>query len=147
MDAAVVTRADIERVTERFIRTMNRHDPRGLAALYSENCIVASPLFSELHGRAAVEESFREWFRIFPDIEFRLETAVIDPPHASVATMNTATHEGELFGLPASHKKIEFRTVRLVEIEDGLIGAERRIYDFTGLLVQLGVIRAKPAKP
>jgi hypothetical protein len=31
--------------------------------------------------------------------------------------------------------------------DDGLIEHERRIYDFTGLLVQIGVLRAKPAKP
>jgi hypothetical protein len=31
--------------------------------------------------------------------------------------------------------------------EQGLVAHERRIYDFTGLLVQLGVLRAKPAKP
>jgi hypothetical protein len=30
---------------------------------------------------------------------------------------------------------------------DGLIAHERRIYDFTGLLLQIGVLRAKPAKP
>jgi len=60
--------------------------------------------------------------------------------------VTTATHEGELFGLPASHKKIEFRVVRLVTAEDGMIQTERRIYDFTGLLVQLGVLRARPAR-
>jgi hypothetical protein len=37
---------------------------------------------------------------------------------------------------------------RLMKLnDDGLIEHERRIYDFTGLLVQLGVLRAKPAKP
>jgi hypothetical protein len=35
-----------------------------------------------------------------------------------------------------------------MEMDDqGLIAHERRIYDFTGLLVRLGVLRAKPAKP
>jgi steroid delta-isomerase-like uncharacterized protein len=147
MAAAAATRADIERLTDRYIATMNRHDPKGLASLYAPNCRIDSPLFSAIHGRPAAEESFREWFRIFPDVEFKLETAAIDPPNASITTLNTATHEGDLFGLPASHKKVEFRTVRVVTFGDGLITTERRIYDFTGLLVQLGVLRAKPAKP
>jgi hypothetical protein len=30
---------------------------------------------------------------------------------------------------------------------EGLIATERRFYDFTGLLVQVGILRAKPAKP
>jgi hypothetical protein len=31
-----------------------------------------------------------------------------------------------------------------MEMRDGLIADERRIYDFTGLLIQLGVLRSKP---
>ena len=147
MAAPVMGRADLERLTERYFTIMNRHDPRALAALYAPECAVESPLFSSLRGRPAVEESFRKWFVIFPDVEFRRESTIIDPPSVAVATVATATHEGELFGLPASHKKIEFRVIRLVTVEDGLIQTERRVYDFTGLLVQLGVLRARPAKP
>jgi hypothetical protein len=31
-----------------------------------------------------------------------------------------------------------------MEMVDGLIAHERRVYDFTGLLIQLGVLRSKP---
>jgi hypothetical protein len=50
--------------------------------------------------------------------------------------------------MPGTNRHIEFRNARLMNLDaDGLIAHERRIYDFTGLLVQLGVLRAKPAKP
>jgi steroid delta-isomerase-like uncharacterized protein len=147
MRHAVMSQTDLQRVTERFIAATNAHDASAIAALYAPDCIVESPFFSSLEGRAVVEESFDQWFAIFPDCQVTLESMIAEPPRVAVATVMTATHEGELFGLPASHKKVEFRIVRLVEIEDGLIAKERRVYDFTGLLVQLGVIRAKPAKP
>jgi len=35
--------------------------------------------------------------------------------------------------------------VFLVDIKDGKIQHERRVYDFTGLMIQLGVLKAKPA--
>jgi len=35
----------------------------------------------------------------------------------------------------------------LMTIEDGLIMHQRSVFDFTGLLVQVGVLRAKPGKP
>ena len=142
-----MSRSDLERVTTLYLESMNNHDPEALAALYAPDCVVESPLFASLHGRAAVEESYRQWFRIFPDVEFRAESVVIDPPAAAVLTRNSATHDGELLGVPPTRKKIEFRTMRVVTVADGLIASERRIYDFTGLLVQLGVLRAKPAKP
>jgi hypothetical protein len=30
------------------------------------------------------------------------------------------------------------------ELRDGLIVRERRVYDFTGVLVQVGLLKAKP---
>jgi steroid delta-isomerase-like uncharacterized protein len=147
MHHAVMSQTDLQRVTERFIADMNRHDVPAIVALYAVDCQVESPFFSTLHGRAMVEESLRQWLAIFPDSHLTLESMIVEPPRIAAAAMVTATHEGELFGLPATHRKVEFRVVRLVEIEDGLITRERRVYDFTGLLVQLGVLRAKPARP
>jgi steroid delta-isomerase-like uncharacterized protein len=142
-----MTRADLDRLIERYLSAVNRHDPYTLASLYAAECRVDSPLFASLQGRGAIEASYKQFFTIFPDIEFKRDAAVIDPPTVAVTTVNTATHEGELFGLAATHKRIEFRTVQMVTVdEDGLITNERRIYDFTGLLVQLGVLRARPAR-
>jgi len=142
-----MSRSDLDRLTSMYLEAMNAHNPVALAELYSLDCVVESPLFASLQGRAAVEESYRQWFRIFPDVIFTPEATIIDPPAAAMLTMNRATHEGELFGLEATRRRIEFRTMRLITAKDGLIATERRIYDFTGLLVQLGVLRAKPAKP
>jgi len=35
--------------------------------------------------------------------------------------------------------------VFLYDLRDGRIAHERRIYDFTGLLIQAGLLKAKPA--
>jgi|SRR5215472_14131424 len=142
-----MTRADLERLIDRYLAAVNRHDRHTLAALYSVDCRIESPLFASMQGRAALESSYQQFFTIFPDSEFKRESAVIDPPTLAVTTLNTATHEGEIFGLAPTHKRIEFRMVWLVTVdEEGLIASERRVYDFTGLLVQLGVLRARPAK-
>jgi steroid delta-isomerase-like uncharacterized protein len=145
--ADAMTRADLERLLDQYLNAVNRHDRQAVGALYSADCRIESPLFASLQGRAALESSYEQFFAIFPDIEFKRESTVIDPPTMAVTTLNTARHEGEIFGLAPTHKRIEFRLVWLVTVgEDGLIAAERRVYDFTGLLVQLGVLRAKPAR-
>lgn len=145
--AATMTRSDLQAITEQFVAAWNRHDAAALADLYAADATVESPLFATLRGRAAVEESYRQMFQIFPDTELKLESLLIDPPGLAMMTRNVATQEGELFGLPPTHKKIDPAITFFVTFEDGLIVYERRIYDFTGLLVQLGVLRAKPAKP
>jgi hypothetical protein len=48
-------------------------------------------------------------------------------------------------GLAGTRKKLEIQGVRLFEMRENLIARERRYYDFTGMLIQLGVLRGKPA--
>ena len=62
-------------------------------------------------------------------------------------TTGALTKLGEFFGLPATNRRVEFQGVQHLTFKDGLIAVERRVYDFTGFLVQVGVLRAKPAKP
>jgi hypothetical protein len=49
-------------------------------------------------------------------------------------------------GLPGSGKAFHIHGVQIFSIVNGLIAHERRIYDFTGLLIQLGVLRGRPGR-
>ena len=55
-----------------------------------------------------------------------------------------STHIGEVFGVPPSGKQIERTIAYFLTFKDGLITREVRLYDFTSMLMQLGVLRAKP---
>ena len=56
-----------------------------------------------------------------------------------------ATHQGQFMGIPGSGRKCAFEGVSLFQLApDLLIEEERRVYDFTGLLVQMGVLRVRP---
>ena len=147
MTQAVMTRAELQVVSDRFQETFKRRDPVRLAAFYSLDGVVESPMFATLRGRKAIEDAQRAFFSSFPDAAITLDATVIDPPYIAIfATMN-ATHVNEFFGLPGTGRHIEFRLCRLLRMEADLIAHEERIFDFTGLLVQVGVLRAKPAKP
>ena len=105
-------------------------------------------MYATLRGRQAIEDAARAFFTSFPDFTFEVEATIIDPPFIAIFTTVNATHMNEFFGLPGTGRHIEFRMSRLMKMNDeGLIIHERRIYDFTGLLVRIGVLRAKPAKP
>jgi predicted ester cyclase len=51
-----------------------------------------------------------------------------------------------MFGLPGTGKRVEFKLVIIFAFEDGLITHEQRIYDFTSVLMQIGVFKLKPAR-
>ena len=54
-------------------------------------------------------------------------------------------HIGDFIGMAPSGKPFRLAAVFLYELGNRQIIRERRLYDFTGLLVQIGVLKAKPA--
>jgi steroid delta-isomerase-like uncharacterized protein len=140
-------RAELQTFADRYIETWQGRDPAALARYHAADCVVESPMYQTRRGRAAIEEAYRAFFTSFPDATTQIDAVLIDPPRLALFTFIQATHVNEFFGLPGTNRHIEFRNARLFEIEGGLIKHERRIYDFTGILVKVGVLRALPAKP
>ena len=124
---------------------MAQRDATGLAQLYAPDCIVNSPIFGELKGRAAVEASNRRLYEAFPDWDMRTDGEVmVDGDRLAMVFNVTATHAGEFMGLPGTGRKAQIHGARIMRFENGLIKEELRLYDFTLLLMQVGVLRGKP---
>lgn len=119
-------------------------DAGALADLHAPDGTVQSPTGGLLKGRSEIERVYRIWLTAFPDIVWQVQDVIIDGDRVAVLAKLIGTHAGEFFGLPAAGRHVEVEVVGLMTLADGLIVHERRIYDFTGLLVQTGVLRAKP---
>ena len=145
---AVVERAELKAIVERFTADVAAARPGCTWPNHAPDGVAESPMYATLRGRKAIEDSYRAFFTSFPDATIDVENIVVDPPYIVMFATVNATHQNDFFGLPGTNRHIEFRMARLMKMNDeGLIEHERRIYDFTGLLVQVGVLRAKPAKP
>ena len=142
-----MTREALQAVADQFHAAFRQRDPIALADFHLPDGVVESPMFATLRGRKAIEGAQRAFFTSFPDAALTIDATLIDPPQMAIFSTMNATHVNEFFGLPGTGRHIEFRLCRLLRMEDALIAHEARIYDFTGLLVQVGVLRAKPAKP
>lgn len=127
----------------RQVHWRNR-DPAGLAASHAEDGVVFSPIFGTVTGRQAIEATYRKLFTAFEDWTFEPEQALVDNDRAAQPFHVTATHSHEIFGLAATGRRLEIRGVLLFELASGKIRRERRMYDFTGMLMQIGVLKAKP---
>ncbi len=141
-------RDELTALVERYLDAWTRKEPDAIAKYHAADGVAESPMYATLRGRQAIEEAARAFFTSFPDATQTIEATIVDPPYAATFSKVNATHVNEFFGLPGTGRRIEFRNARLLTLDgDGLIVHERRVYDFTGLLVQIGVLRAKPAKP
>lgn len=140
-----MTREEITALFERRAQTWARHDAAGLAADHSPDCVVVSPTGGVLEGREEIERIYGIWFKAFPDIVLSPPDMVIDGDRAALFFSLSGTHSGDFFGLPASGRHLEATCAFLYTVSNGLIVQERRVLDFTGVLIQVGVLRAKPA--
>ena len=143
-----MTREDLQKNARQYVEAWQRHDAAAIAQQHAADGVVESPIYSTLRGRKAIEDAARAFFTSFPDAVFTADAVIVDAPHVAIFTTAIGTHVNEFFGMPGTNRHIEVRNAFLLETDgDGLIAKERRIYDFTGLLLQVGILRAKPAKP
>jgi steroid delta-isomerase-like uncharacterized protein len=141
-----MTREQVVSLVQTMQRAWNTRDAALLAAQHAEDSIVHSPIFGTVRGRAEIERSFEDFFRAFADSVFEQQELIIDGTRCAQLFTLDATHTSELFGVDATHRRFKIIGVLIFELRDGKIISERRMYDFTSLLVQLGVIKAKPGK-
>jgi len=141
-----MTREQIVTLVQSMQRAWNTRDAAGLASHHAEDSVVHSPIFGTVRGRADIERSFQEFFRAFADVTFDGQELIIDGTRCAQVFIVEASHTSELFGVEATHRRFKIHGVLVFEVRDGKIISERRMYDFTSLLVQLGVIKAKPSK-
>ncbi len=140
-----MTREEILAFFEKRQDAWRRLDAAALAADHAEDGVLDSPTAGTVQGRRAIEAIYRGWFTAFPDLDFRSEELLIDGDQAAQLITSIGTHRGEFCGLPATGKRFQVRSVFLFRFEANKIAYERRIYDFTSLLLQIGVLKAKPA--
>ena len=140
-----MTREEIVEFFARRNQAWVAHDVGALARTHAADGLVRSPMFGELNGREAIAASYASLFRMFPDWTFLSESLLIDGDHSAQSFRASATHSSDFMGLPASGRRFRIDGVRLHTLKDGLIQEEHRIYDFTGLLIQVGVLKSKPA--
>lgn len=139
-----MTRDEILAVIDRWQMALDARDADAYSRLYSENATLDSPLAGTVTGREGVQRAFRAFFNAFPDAVFTFDPPRIDGDSVVVVSSIAGTHAGGFAGLPASGNPFRFSVVFLLAIRDGEIHRDRRVYDFTGLMVQIGMLKAKP---
>jgi len=140
-----MTRDEITALFNRRAECWRRRDAAALAADHSPDGVVVSPTGGVLEGREEIERIYRIWFTAFPDLELSNTDILIDGDRVVLLFTLSGTHSGDFFGLRASGRHLDATCAFVYTLSNGLIAQERRVLDFTGVLVQVGVLRAKPA--
>jgi steroid delta-isomerase-like uncharacterized protein len=137
-------REAIQDLFDRRQEAFDNLDAAMLAADYTDNCTVESPYAGSHVGRVAAEQVFRGWFEAFLDLKMRSKELIVDGNRVAQVFEVEGTDLGGFLGLQATGKTFRVPAVFLYELRGRQIERERRIYDFTGVMLQIGVLKAKP---
>jgi steroid delta-isomerase-like uncharacterized protein len=140
-----MTRDQIADLFDRRTKATNEHDVEALADLYAEDAVVESPLGGTHQGRAAIAAVAAAFLGALSDATFTQDDLIIDGDRVVQVLTLSGTDTGGFMGMAPSGKPALLPMVVVCRVADGLITHERRIYDFTGMLVQIGVLKARPA--
>lgn len=140
-----MTRDEVLTLIDRRAAAWKARDPAAIAATHAEHGTVISPFGGVQDEPAEIERIYRLWFAAFPDMVLHQDEVLIDGDRVVVVARMAGTHAGDFFGLAPTGRHVEAHVAFVMKVGDGLVVEERRIYDFTGVLVQVGVIKAKPS--
>ncbi|WP_041528164.1 ester cyclase [Paracoccus aminophilus] len=89
-------------------------------------------------GPAGIKAIFATLSAAFPDLTVRIVDALAEENRAAVRVECTGTHQGALFGVPASGKAISFSLHEFHEFDGDRIKRTWHMEDLFGLFAQIG---------
>jgi ketosteroid isomerase-like protein len=129
-----MTADSIAELFARRRRAWASRDVASLAATYTDDCTVETPIFGTLTGPSAVERAERDLLAAMPDLALESEDLLIAGDRAIVTATATGTDQAGTLTSPGT--PLRFPVVVLYTLRDNLIASERRIWDFSGFLLE-----------
>jgi steroid delta-isomerase-like uncharacterized protein len=145
MTTALSTRDATAAVLSRFLSAMKQRDLSAVVTLVSQDCVIESMTSGGLVGSEGMRHLYGEWLAAFPDLAVHGEETVIDGDRGVLVMTLAGTDLGGFMSLPATGKSFRLSAVMVLTVAESKIVRYRSVYDFTGLLVQVGILKAKPA--
>ncbi len=140
-----MTRDEVLAILERHRGSFASRDSARLAADHVENGTFSSPAAGTVTGRKHIREVYDYWLEAFPDMVFTWGEPIIEGDRAALFWRFSGTLSGKFYGEAKAGTRIEFRGAgEYVLTPEGIVRVDH-LFDFTGTLVNAGVLKVKPA--
>jgi steroid delta-isomerase-like uncharacterized protein len=103
-------------LVDTFVRMLNTHDPDLVDEFVAVDYINNNPV---PHGREANRTMWTQFFTAFPDLEATMEDLVLEGDRVAARFVYRGTHRAEFFGIPATGRRIEMRSLDIWRVGDG----------------------------
>jgi steroid delta-isomerase-like uncharacterized protein len=91
-------------------------------------------------GPDGLKPIVREIRAAFPDLHYEIKDVIATEDAVVIRVIMTGTHVGDLFGLPATGRRVKVDQINIERIENGRIAEHWRVTDELSLMRQLDAI-------
>jgi predicted ester cyclase len=95
-------------------------------------------------GPEGIKPIIRSLGQAFPDVHIAIHDLIQAPGQIGVRAEISGTHQGELFGIAPTGRKVSFRLHEFHTVSDGRVTTTWHMEDWFGLFLQLGQFPAQP---
>lgn len=111
-----------------------------LDAILTPDFVLHSP--DDVRGAAGLAGMVESYRSALPDLELTIDHQFAAGDYVASRFTIRGTHDGDLIGVPASGRPVEFTGVTISRCQDGRIAEEWELTDTVGLLGQVGALPA-----
>jgi steroid delta-isomerase-like uncharacterized protein len=120
-------------------QAFNQRDLEALEGLFADGYVNHAALPGTPPGPEGQAQLMQRLWAAFPDARFTIEHLARDGDTVICVGTMEGTHEGELLGVPASGKRVQWRMCHLMDADaEGRAVSHRAIRDDLGLFRQMG---------
>jgi steroid delta-isomerase-like uncharacterized protein len=129
-------------VVHRWVEAFNEGNLDAVDELVTDSYIRHDPNAPEVRGPEEEKRLIVMYRSAFPDLHFTVEDMVAEGDKVATRIGISATHRGELLGIPPTEKQLAFTAMELYRIANGKIDEQWVNVDTLGMMQQIGAIPA-----
>ena len=135
-------------VNEAYLNAWNSHNAEAVGAFFAPNAIYDDRGAAEVaRGPEEITAHATHVFAAFPDLRFEITRVAEGEDFSAGEWRAEMTHEGELFGLAATGRKLTAEGVDVATFrEDGLISHLVSYYDGAAMMRDLGLLPGRHSR-
>ena len=127
-------------VVRRWVDAFNEGDLEAVDELLTDSYVRHDPNSPEVRGPEEEKRLIAMYRAAFPDLHFTVEDMVAEDDRVATRVGISATHEGELLGIPPTQRRLSFTAMELYRLAEGRIDEQWVNVDTLGMMQQLGAI-------
>jgi steroid delta-isomerase-like uncharacterized protein len=129
-------------IVRRWVEAFNEGNLEAVDELLTDSYVRHDPNSPEVRGPEEEKQLIAMYRAAFPDLHFSVEDMVAEEDRVATRLSISATHKGELLGIPPTERRLSFTAMEHYRLSEGRIEEQWVNVDTLGMMQQIGAIPA-----